>query len=237
MGTEIREDQRVLEDLALRVTAADPGQLGNRRFEYSGGFCIVAVGEGGCSGAQGGRYLPRRQATVRNEPTQSGKALLQPIGVARCRFGKAGVEISEGEAGPGKVPTCMCGDLGPLILERRCCAVEPPAPEKRRRVGERQHWRRLRDRWPDTVEIDLAGTLGMAAGQLEQRQVPREMAMQLPRLLIFGQPHPDEIGSARRIAQFEETMRALMRCVRISGLPASERSTNRVPTPTSPVSI
>jgi hypothetical protein len=63
----------------------------------------------------------------------------------------------------------------------------------------------------------------MAAGQLEQRQVPREMAMQLPRLLIFGQPHPDEIGSARRIAQFEETMRALMRCVRISRI-AGERA-------------
>lgn len=47
--------------------------------------------------------------------------------------------------------------------------------------------------------------------------------MQLPRTLIFGQPRPDEIGSARRVAQFEETMRALMRCVRIPRI-AGERA-------------
>ena len=120
LGAEIRDDQRVLEDLALRVTAADPGQLDNRRFENSSGFCIVAAGEGGCSGAQCGRYLSGRQATVRYKPTKSGEALLQPTGITRRRFGKAGVEIREGEAGSGKVPARMRGDLGPLMLERRC---------------------------------------------------------------------------------------------------------------------
>jgi hypothetical protein len=46
-ASEIRDNQRVLKDLALRVTAADPRQIVESCFQYPCGLRIVAAGESG----------------------------------------------------------------------------------------------------------------------------------------------------------------------------------------------
>src|ERR1700720_2064194 len=69
-GSQIGEDQRVLEDLALCVTSANPGQVGERRFEQPRGLGVCAAGERGCAGTQRGRNIARREAAVPGEVMQ-----------------------------------------------------------------------------------------------------------------------------------------------------------------------
>ena len=77
----------------------------------------------------------------------------------------------------------------------------------------------------------------IAARQLEKRQMPGEMAVQLPGPVIIRQPGFEKGSPTRRVAGFEKPMDALVRAWAFRGLPANERSTSLVPTSTAPVSI
>src|SRR6516225_11802391 len=129
------DDQRVLEDLALRVTAADPGEIDERHFKQMCGVRIVATAERRRGRARSGCYFAGRQAPVTGEAAQSGDAHLQTVEVSGSGFGEGGVKIGKGEAGVRKMPPRMRSDLGPCLVERRGHVIEAPAPKKRCRVG------------------------------------------------------------------------------------------------------
>ena len=67
------------------------------------------------------------------------------------------------------------------------------------------------------------GALRVAARQLEQRQMPRQVTVQLALPVIALQPVLDKAGTTDRIARLEETMDALVRRMRIAQI-ACERA-------------
>src|SRR5947207_398886 len=113
------------------MTSADPREVCNGCFEHFCRLGILAVGESSCPRAQGGRHLARRQSSLFDEAVQPADASLYPLRIADCRFGKAGMEVGESEAGTRKMPSRMCGDLVPFLLGRRGYAIKPPAPQER----------------------------------------------------------------------------------------------------------
>jgi hypothetical protein len=112
---QIGEDQRVLEDLALRVASANSGQVGERRFEQPHGLAAFAAGEGSGAGAQRGRNIARREAAVLGEAMQPADPPLQEFVIAGRCFGKGRMQIGEGETGVREMPARVCGDLAPLL--------------------------------------------------------------------------------------------------------------------------
>src|SRR5271169_4442449 len=69
----------------------------------------------------------------------------------------------------------------------------------------------MRYRRPDRVPVKLAGTLGIAARQLEQRQMPGKMTMELAFAGVFRQPALDERRATPWITGFEIAVGAGMR--------------------------
>ena len=93
--SQIGEDQRVLEDLALRVTSANPGQVGERRFEQPRGLGVCTAGEGSGAGAQRGRNIAHREAAVPGEVVQSTDPPLHELIIADRCFGKGRMQSAK----------------------------------------------------------------------------------------------------------------------------------------------
>ncbi len=84
------------------MTSANPGQVGEPRFEQPRGLGVCAAGEGSTA---------RREATVLDEVLQSTDPSLHEFVIAGRCFGKGRMQIGEGETGLGKMPARVCGDL------------------------------------------------------------------------------------------------------------------------------
>lgn len=126
----MRDDQRLLENFALRVAAADPGRVRERRLEHPRGLEILAPSERRRPQAKGRSDRPRRQATVLGEAIEPADSTLQFVVVPGRGPGEGRVEIGEGETGPGKVPPRLRGDLDPLLVDRWVCSIKLPAPQE-----------------------------------------------------------------------------------------------------------
>ena len=126
-------------------------------------------------------------------------------------FRKGSMEIGKGQTGPGKMPAGMRSDLDPLFVDRWGRLVQLPASQEPSRVCEGKHRGRLGYQRPDAVKVDRVGTLDIAARKLEQRQMPRGVAVEMPRSVVIFQPCLYKTRTPRCVAQFEETMYALVR--------------------------
>jgi hypothetical protein len=111
-GTQISDDHRVLEHLALCVAAADPRQLDNGGFQHPRRFGIVAAAER-CRARRHSRHrFAGRQAAV-TARLCNPDALLQTSFVAGSGLREGRVEIGKGEAGAREMAPRMEGDLDP----------------------------------------------------------------------------------------------------------------------------
>ena len=90
----------------------------------------------------------------------------------RHNFGKGGVHVGEGNAGPRKIVLGMRHYFSPRLVERRRLAIDLPAPQKRCCIGQIEQGRRVRHGGPYRILIQGVGALGLAARQFEQRKVP-----------------------------------------------------------------
>ena|SRR6516164_1507163 len=110
------------------MTAADPRQVGERRFENLRSFGAVATTQRCHPRAESWRHVAWRQATITPQIPQSGDAGLQIAVVAGGRFGESGVEIGKGETSVREMPPRMRRHLRPFPVERWRRVIKPPAP-------------------------------------------------------------------------------------------------------------
>src|SRR5437773_2730885 len=71
---QVGNDQRILEDLALRMAAADPWQIVERCLEQTCRLGVVAAAERRRTRAERGCYFARRQPAVTGEALQADDA-------------------------------------------------------------------------------------------------------------------------------------------------------------------
>src|SRR5262249_57035293 len=116
------------------------------------------------------------------------------VGVARGGQGHDEMLVREGHAGLGEGAAREVPHL--LPQGRRSHAPELAAPEKGRGVGEGTERGGARDARPDAVIVDGERALGGAAPELEERPVPREVAVELRRARVGGQPAVPATGDA-----------------------------------------
>ena len=107
-GAHISEDQRVLENLALRVTTPDPGQIDQRRFEDFCGLGVVTAAKRRHTRAQSRCHFAWRQVAVAGQALQSGDAGKQTVVVAGPGLGKSREEIGKDETGVQEISPGMC---------------------------------------------------------------------------------------------------------------------------------
>ena len=98
-------------------------------------------------------------------------------------------------------------------------AVEAQTPEKGGRVAERVQRRRQRGPGRDAVLVDAARAVVSAPRQLEQGQVPGQVAVQRARALVRGQPALEIGGAALDITRLVGDVGEPVRDVGASRLP------------------
>jgi hypothetical protein len=116
---EVGDDQRILEDLALRVATADPRQVVECCLQQTDRLRVVAATECRRTRAESGRYFARRQAAVAGEALQFANAAPDAIVIADRGFRQRSMDIGKGEAGARKMLSRMRGDLSPTISQQR----------------------------------------------------------------------------------------------------------------------
>src|SRR5262249_61022496 len=97
------------------------------------------------------------------------------------------------------------------------------APEEGRGVGEGAEGGGARHARPDAVVVDCERALGGATPQLEERQMPREVAVELGCALVAGKPASHEGGAARAVALLVEDVGQGMRGVGVARISAGAR--------------
>ncbi len=129
-----------------------------------------------------------------------------------------------GKGPPREFPKLAPGDGAALLVP------EPAAPEQRDRVGERDERRAVGVRRADVLVVERPRDLRAAQRQLEERQVPREVAVQLRRLVVVGEPRPKEAGAFIAGIAFVADVRKAVGRVAVSGVEV-ERALDEAPAP------
>src|SRR5262249_43654890 len=142
-------------------------------------------------------------------------------GVARGGQGHDEMLVREGHTGLGEGATREVPHL--LPWRRRSHAPELATPEKGRGVGEGTERGGARHARPDAGIVDGERAFGGAPPELEERPVPRKVAVELRRALVVGKPAFHEAGASRAVALLVEDVGEGMRGVRVAGM-ESERA-------------
>src|SRR6266478_9638165 len=118
-ATKESNDQRVLDDLALRVAPPDPRQIVKRCFQQTCRLRAIAAAEPRQAGAEISGGFSRRQTAVTSQALQPGDAAPDAVFIADRGFGQCGMEIGKGKAGAREMLARMGRDLGPFSRDRR----------------------------------------------------------------------------------------------------------------------
>ena len=173
MTAHQRDEQHVLQHLALCVAAADPGEIGRHRFEDLRAARVIAVGEGHRRAADGGHDRTRADQPLGHHGVERRKAAVER-GAVRRRFEDQHMRIDERMAGRGKGPPCMVRHILPQAIGHDVIIGLQP-PEQRCGIADDIDRRSVRDAVPYLVGIDGDRRAGIAALQRRQRRVPGDM--------------------------------------------------------------
>src|SRR5712692_1326505 len=224
---QIRAQQRLLEDVALGPAASDAHDLLEDRLDEADGLAIVTAGVGRHALGDVGDHGPGGLASFTLHLPQLGEPALDPRVVARRRQGHDDVGLGKGRARSRKGPSGKVPDLAPG-KRGGANAPELAAPQERAAVRHRPRGRGARDAGTDAVLVDGERARAAPRPQLEKREMPGEMAMQLGGTLVPGDPAVHEVGAPDTVAFLIEDVREGMGRVRVAR-PESERPLDLAP--------